>query len=90
MEKDGWKGLFRPENKMVRSNVMLALFVGILLLAAGKGFSSREITVEKSKSVTLSLKEFTTPSDNYLANLYLMCSAVFVSLYRAARPKSIM
>lgn len=30
--------------------------------------------VKKSKSVTLILKEFTTPSDNYLANLYLMCS----------------
>ena len=51
MEKDRWKGLFRPENKKVRSNVMLALFVGILLLAAGKGFSSKEITAEKSKSV---------------------------------------
>ena len=34
MEKDGWKGLFRPENKNMRSNVMLALFVGILLLAS--------------------------------------------------------
>ena len=51
MEKDGWKGLFRPENKNMRSNVMLALFVGILLLVAGKGFSSEELTAEKPESV---------------------------------------
>ena len=51
MEKDGWKGMFRPENKKMRSNVMLALFVGILLLVAGKGFSSEEPTVEKLESV---------------------------------------
>ena len=51
MEKDGWKGLFRPENKNMRSNVMLALFVGILLLAAGKGFSSEsEISSIKGSS----------------------------------------
>ena len=51
MEKDGWKGLFRPENKKMRSNVMLALFAGILLLVAGKGFSSEEPAAEKSKAV---------------------------------------
>ena len=51
MEKDRWKGLFRPENKKMRSNVMLALFVGILLLAAGKGFSSEEPPAEKTESV---------------------------------------
>ena len=51
MEKDGWKGLFRPENKKMRSNVMLALFAGILLLVAGKGFSSEEPAAEKPKAV---------------------------------------
>lgn len=40
MQKDVWKGLFSPENKKMRSNVFLALMAGILLLAAGKGFSS--------------------------------------------------
>lgn len=40
MQKDVWKGLFGPENKKMRSNVFLALMVGILLLAAGKSFSS--------------------------------------------------
>ncbi len=40
MQKDIWKGLFRPENKKIRSNMFLALMAGILLLAAGKGFSS--------------------------------------------------
>ena len=39
MNKDGWKGLFRPENKKMRSNILLALFLGILLLAAGRSFS---------------------------------------------------
>ena len=42
MEKDGWKGLFRPENKKMRSNILLALMLGILLLAAGKSFSDTE------------------------------------------------
>lgn len=40
MQKDVWKGLFSPENKKMRSNVFLALMVGILLLVAGKSFSS--------------------------------------------------
>ena len=39
MEKDRWKGLFRPENKKMRSNILLALLLGILLLAAGRSFS---------------------------------------------------
>ena len=42
MEKDGWKGLFRPENKKMRSNILLALMLGILLLAAGRSFSGSE------------------------------------------------
>lgn len=42
MEKDKWKGLFRPENKKMRSNILLALMLGILLLAVGKGFSGTE------------------------------------------------
>lgn len=41
MQKEGWKGLFLPENKRLRSHVALALLVGVLLLVAGKGsFSS--------------------------------------------------
>ena len=42
MEKDRWKGIFCPENKKMRSNIFLALLFGILLLAAGKGFSEPE------------------------------------------------
>ena len=42
MEKNGWKGLFRPENKKMRSNILLALLLGILLLAAGRSFSGSE------------------------------------------------
>lgn len=37
MEKDRWKGIFRPENRKMRSNILLALMLGILLLAVGKG-----------------------------------------------------
>ncbi len=40
MQRDFWKGLFRPENKKMRSNVFLALAAGVLLLGAGKGFSA--------------------------------------------------
>lgn len=59
MEKDGWKGLFRPENKKLRSNVLLALMVGILLLAAGKSLSFSEGDAasppqEPAEGVTLS------------------------------------
>lgn len=42
MQKEGWKGLFRPENKRLRSHVALALFVGVFLLAAGKSSFSAE------------------------------------------------
>lgn len=42
MEKNGWKGLFRPENKKMRNNILLALLLGILLLAAGRSFSGSE------------------------------------------------
>lgn len=42
MEKDGWKGFFRPENKKMRNNILLALMLGILLLAAGRSFPGRE------------------------------------------------
>ncbi|WP_458407898.1 hypothetical protein [Anaerotignum sp.] len=51
MEKDRWKGLFRPENKKMRSNILLVLMLGILLLAAGKGFSdSKEETASPPQS----------------------------------------
>lgn len=59
MQKEFWKGLFRPENKKMRSNIFLALAAGILLLAAGRGFSGaaqaepmeqRTIAAEESAS----------------------------------------
>ncbi|MBR4014860.1 MAG: hypothetical protein IKI88_01480 [Anaerotignum sp.] len=40
MQKDFWKGMFRPENKKMRSNVFLALMAGVLLLVGGKSFSA--------------------------------------------------
>ena len=42
MQKNLWKGLFRPENKKLRSNIFLALLAGVLLLAMGKGFFGGE------------------------------------------------
>ena len=51
MEKDRWKGLFRPENKKMRSNMMLALFAGILLLAAGKGLPLGKTEAAEQKPV---------------------------------------
>ena len=58
MQKDGWKGLFRPENKKVRSNVMIALLIGILLLAAGKSFSEKQekgASSETMEKITVSV-----------------------------------
>ena len=48
MEKDRWKGLFRPENKKMRSNILLALLLGILLLAAGRSFSDSKEEVTQT------------------------------------------
>ena len=42
MEKDRWKAMFHPNNRKMRSNILLALLFGIVLLAAGKGFSQTE------------------------------------------------
>ena len=42
MQKKLFQGLFRPENKRLRSNVFLALLAGVLLLAMGKGFFGGE------------------------------------------------
>lgn len=42
MQKNLWKGLFRPENKKLRSNILLALLAGVLLLAMGKSFFGGE------------------------------------------------
>lgn len=36
MKKDEWKKLFLPANRKMRSNVMLVLLLGILLLTAGR------------------------------------------------------
>ena len=61
MEKDGWKGFFRPENKKVRSNMMIALLSGVLLLTAGKVFSGDKekevITNTAEKSVVPAERE---------------------------------
>lgn len=47
MEQNGWKKIFLPENRKGRSNVLLALLIGILLLAAGRFFSfSKEEAAE--------------------------------------------
>lgn len=53
MQKNLWKGLFRPENKKLRSNVFLALLAGVLLLAMGKGFfagGEKEAPVQAEKT----------------------------------------
>ena len=42
MEKDRWKGLFRPENKKMRQSMLLLLLLGILLLALGRTASKEE------------------------------------------------
>ena len=62
MGKDRWKGFFCPENKKVRSNVMLMLLIGILLLAAGKSFSrerSEEGTLDKVEKSAVTLERET-------------------------------
>ncbi|MDO4531387.1 MAG: hypothetical protein Q4C06_05340 [Bacillota bacterium] len=48
MEKDRWKGLFRPENKKMRQNILLLLFLGILLLALGRTGAKTVQTAEES------------------------------------------
>ncbi|MBR6542872.1 MAG: hypothetical protein IKT73_06670 [Anaerotignum sp.] len=49
MEKDRWKALFLPENGKMRSNVLLALCLGMFLLAAGRCFSDgKEETPQKA------------------------------------------
>lgn len=42
MQKDFWRKLFRPENKKMQGNVLLALTAGILLLVAGNVFFPAE------------------------------------------------
>ena len=42
MEKDRWKAMFHPNNRKMRSNILLALLLGIVLLVAGRGFSHTE------------------------------------------------
>lgn len=42
MNKDRWKGLFQPENRKMRGNILLALLLGILLLTAGRWFSAEQ------------------------------------------------
>ena len=38
MQKDFWKELFRPENRKMRGNVLLALLAGVLLMVSGGMF----------------------------------------------------
>ena len=55
MQKNLWKGLFRPENKKLRSNIFLALLAGVLLLAMGKSFFGGEKeTPAQEKTQTVS------------------------------------
>ena len=42
MGKDRWKAMFHPNNRKMRSNILLALLFGIMLLAAGRGLSQTE------------------------------------------------
>lgn len=43
MQKDFWRKLFRPENKKMRNNALLALTAGVLLLLVGNSlFPSEE------------------------------------------------
>lgn len=53
MDKDFWRNLFRPENKKTSSNIVLALFVGVLLLILGKSFFPEEtpLPLETGKEV---------------------------------------
>lgn len=46
MQKDFWRNLFRPENKKTSSNIILALFVGVLLLVLGKSFFPKEVATD--------------------------------------------
>lgn len=50
MKKDEWKKLFLPANKKMRSNMLLALLVGIMLLTAGKGLVKEEGEPERGKT----------------------------------------
>ena len=49
MQKNLWKGLFRPENKKLRSNIFLALLAGVLLLAMGKSTIAQDEVREESE-----------------------------------------
>ena len=59
MQKNLWKGLFRPENKKLRSNIFLALLAGVLLLAMGKGFfgGEKETPAQAETQTALQLTE---------------------------------
>ena len=52
MEKDKWKELFRPENRKMRSNILIVLFLGILLLVAGRSFSDADETAMVPQGLT--------------------------------------
>ena len=48
MQKDFFKELFRPENKKIRGNVLLAFLMGILLLTSGSIFSKERKPIAES------------------------------------------
>ncbi len=56
MEKDRWKELFLLKNRKMRGNVLLMLFLGILLLAVGRGFSSDNEKIENSVESTAEME----------------------------------
>lgn len=70
MEKDKWKGLFRPENKKMRSNVFLALLIGVLLLAAGRLFSAEEEVNQTQKSAAETLHSADRTTEERMAEIF--------------------
>lgn len=70
MEKDKWKGLFRPENKKMRSNVFLALLIGVLLLAAGRLFSTEEEVNQTQKSVAENIHSADRRTEERMAEIF--------------------
>lgn len=70
MEKDKWKGLFRPENKKMRSNVFLALLIGVLLLAAGRLFSTEEEVNQTQRSVAENIHSADRRTEERMAEIF--------------------
>ncbi len=59
MQKDFWRNMFRPENRKMRNNALLALMAGILLLVAGNSLfpSEKKAHAEESEESHSNKKE---------------------------------